>query len=172
MTTLHYWCATFNIRPGILKDVIKIMEDKGQNLYRTEKLTVLSFDEIYISNKVDLDRKEQKIYGPHKTCQFLMARSLFSTWKQPIYYDFDQPMSKAILFTMLQMLYQIGYIVVAITYDMDSTNLKLWNELNVGINIHGDSRKKNMEDTKKDCFITHVADDALKVFFLRTSHIY
>lgn len=68
MSTLQNWYATFNVQPGILKDVLKIMEDKGHNLDTTEKLTVLSFDELYISNEVDLERKEQKIYGPYRTC--------------------------------------------------------------------------------------------------------
>ena len=36
----------------------KIMEMKGHLLTLVEKLCVLSFDEIYITNKIDLDRKE------------------------------------------------------------------------------------------------------------------
>lgn len=28
----------------------------------------LIFDEVYISNKIDIDRKEQQIVGPHKSC--------------------------------------------------------------------------------------------------------
>lgn len=92
--TLRNWSADFNVKPGILKDVIRIMQSKGQDLSIIEKLTVLSFDEIYISNKVDLERREQKIYGPNKTSQFVMARGLIGSWKQPIFYDFDQPMEK------------------------------------------------------------------------------
>lgn len=57
--TLHNWVASFNVAPGILINVIKILIDKGNNLSTTEKLTVITFDEIYISNKVDLERREQ-----------------------------------------------------------------------------------------------------------------
>ncbi|XP_071643599.1 uncharacterized protein [Temnothorax longispinosus] len=165
ISILQNWCATFNVQPGILKDVFKIMEDKGQNLSITEKLTILSFDELYISNKVDLERKEQKIYGPYKTCQFIMAKGLFNKWKQPIYFNFDQAMTPNILLTVLQMLHQIEYIVVAVTCDMGSSNVRLWNELNVGINVPNNSKKKKIEDTNKECFITHPADNSLKVFF-------
>lgn len=101
LTTLQNWCATFNIPPGILEDVLKIMQDKGQNLCTAERLTVLTFDEMYISNRIDLERKEQKIYGPYKTCQFVMARGLFSKWKQPIYYEFDKPMSAHVLLIII-----------------------------------------------------------------------
>lgn len=111
ITTLHNWCAGFTIPTGILKDVLQIMKEKGKDLCTQEKVTVLSFDEIYISNKIDLERKEQKIYGPHKTCQVVMARGLFQKWKQPIYYDFDKPMSTDTLIKIIKSLYEINYIV-------------------------------------------------------------
>lgn len=166
--TLHNWVASFNVAPGILIDVIKIMTDKGNNLSTTEKLTVITFDEVYISNKLDLERKEQKIYGPYKTCQFVFARGLFKKWKQPVYYNFDEPMSREILFNVLEHLYQAGYVVVAITCDMSPTNRKLWEDLNIGINTK-DHCKDNT--TEKQCFIKHPTDNSLKIFFLLISLI-
>lgn len=62
------------------------------------------------------------------------------------------------------MLYDIDYIVIAIVCNMGSTNLKLWNELNVGVNIPSTSKQK-IGDIKKECFITHPTDNTLKVFF-------
>lgn len=81
---LNNWSASFNVAPGILTDVIKILLDKGNNLSTTEKLTVITFDEIYIPNKLDLERRQQQIYGPFKTCQFIMALGLFKQWKPVI----------------------------------------------------------------------------------------
>lgn len=142
------------------------MKDKGHDLCTIEKLTVLTFDELYISNKVDLERKEQKIYGPHKTCQFVMARGLFKKWKQPVYYNFDKTMSSDILLTVINNLYQSNYIVVAVTCDMGPTNMKLWNKLNIGIHATIDTEQNNMKkDVKKQNFITHPADNSLKNFF-------
>ncbi|XP_018403174.1 PREDICTED: uncharacterized protein LOC108780084 [Cyphomyrmex costatus] len=71
-TTLYDWIEVFILAPGILKDVLKIMVDIGNDLTTVEKLTVITFDEIYISNKLDLARKEQKIYGSYKTCHYYM----------------------------------------------------------------------------------------------------
>lgn len=45
-TTLHSWVTEFNTLPSILK-VINIMSSKGSDLPSTEKLTVLTFDELY-----------------------------------------------------------------------------------------------------------------------------
>lgn len=94
VTTLRNWISEFQLKPGILHEVLKIMQIKGESLTTSEKLIVLTFDEVYISNKIDIDRREQKIYGPHKTCQVVMIRGLFSKWKQSIYYDFSKPMTR------------------------------------------------------------------------------
>lgn len=68
IATLKQWVANCTIKPGILNDVLHIMELQGQNLSTPQKLMILTFNEIYIANKVDLECREQKIYGPHKTC--------------------------------------------------------------------------------------------------------
>lgn len=159
--TLNNWAASFNVAPGILTDVFKVMIDKGKDLSTVEKLTVITFDEIYISNKLDLERREQKIYGSHKTCQFVMARGLFKNWKQPIYYNYDESMSREILFALLQHLHRAGYIVAAITCDMSPTNMRLWKDLNIGVNSQSHCNNKEM----KQCFITHPMDNSLKIFF-------
>lgn len=54
--TLRNWSANFNVQHGLLEDVLQIMQRKGKTSVINE-LTVLSFDEVYISNKVDLDRR-------------------------------------------------------------------------------------------------------------------
>lgn len=131
--TLRNWITKFSVQPGILKDVLEIMANKAHQLSKLEKLIVLCFDELYISNKVDLERRQQKIYGPHKTSQFIMTRSLFGNWKQPIFYDFDKPMTKEILMEVITRLNQIRYTVVAVTSDLGPTNARLWKNMNIGV---------------------------------------
>lgn len=164
-TTLHNWISDFKVLPGILKDVFNIMSSKGNNLLITKKLTVLTFDDVYVSNKLDIERKAQKIYGPHKTCQFVMARGLFKNWRQPIYYDFDVTMSHDILLSIIQHLYDINYIVITVTCDMGPNNMKLWKDLHIGLDILNNSKDKYTTNIEKKCFVTHPADSALKIFF-------
>jgi hypothetical protein len=97
-----------------------------------EKLCVLSFDEMYVSNRIDIDKKEEQKLGPHKSCQCVMARGLLGKWKQPVYYD--QPMKKDILLQIISKLYRAGFTVTAIVSDMGSCNMSLWNELDFGYN--------------------------------------
>jgi len=112
-----------------------------------------------------LERREQKVYGPHKSCQFVMARGLFDSWKQPIFYAFSQPMTKSILFEIIQALYKISYTVVAVTSDMGSRNIALWKELNVGIEISKSSTSDKTPTTMEiRNFFSHPVDKTLKIF--------
>lgn len=164
--TLRNWSVNFTVKPGILKDVVQIMQNKGQDLSIVEKLTILSFDELYISNKVDLEQREQKIYGPHKTSQIVMARGFIGNWRQPIFYDFDQPMTKEILYEIITCLQEVDYTVVAVTSDLGSTNVRLWKSMNIGVEIPSDKKSKVIEkpEEEKRCFFLHPSDKNLQVF--------
>jgi len=66
-------------------------------------------------------------------------------------------MTKSILFDIITSLYEIGYIVVAITNDMGATNMALWKDLNIGIEM------STSDPTIKNFFI-HPANETLKIF--------
>ena len=76
-----------------------------------------------------------KRYGPHKTSQFVMAQGLIVKWRQPIFYDFDQFMTKEILFEIIICLQEADYTIVAVTSDLGSTNVHLWKSINIGVEI-------------------------------------
>jgi len=75
-----------------------------------------------------------------------MVRSLFSNWKQPVYYNFDESTTKSTLLQVISEMYNIGYTVVAVTSDME-----LWSELGIGIE-------------PKKYFFQHPVCSELKVF--------
>lgn len=60
-----------------------------------------------------------------------MARSIFKSWKQVVYYKYDTPMTSDILLEIITNLYSIGYTVVSVTSDMGPTNMGLWKSMNV-----------------------------------------
>ena len=70
------------------------MNGEAQNLSEIEMICVICFDEVYTSQNIEIDKKEEKRIGPHKSIQVGMARGLFSKWKQPIYFAFEKPLSK------------------------------------------------------------------------------
>jgi len=51
-STLKIWCGKFTCSPGILKDVLLLMEKNCETLDDREKLCVLSFNEMHIDKKI------------------------------------------------------------------------------------------------------------------------
>ena len=107
------------------------MKDNGEKIPEYQKLCVLTFDEIYISQKIEIERKQEKRVGPHKTVQVGMIRGLFHFWKQLIFYKFDQPLTSDIIKEIIRELYDIGYCVVGLTTDLGLTNNALRKSLNI-----------------------------------------
>jgi len=97
-----------------------------------EKLVILSFDEVYIAHDICFDKAAQQVLGPHKTVQVVMARGLCKSWKQPIFYSYDTPMTKEILNELISKLLLIsGFLVVAVVSDMGTTNMGMWKSMGI-----------------------------------------
>jgi len=47
---------------------------KGIHLTSKQKITVISFDETYVSHRICYHKKYEKVYGPHKYVQTVVAR--------------------------------------------------------------------------------------------------
>lgn len=131
ISTLRKWAQQFMCDTGVLCDVLALMKSKSKELTNFEKIAVLSFDEIKISNKISLDRKNEQVVGPHNYAQVVMARSLLGQWKQPIYYDFDKPMTEEILKDIIVRVEESGFKVVAIVSDMGGGNRAVWKRLGI-----------------------------------------
>jgi hypothetical protein len=135
LSSLRRWALkTFDIREGFLSDVLAVMREKGKTFTSFQKITVITFDEMAVSSEVQFDSKLEKLVGPCGKVQVIMARGLFEKWKQPIYYKFDQQMTKDILMEAVSRLYHAGYEVVATTCDMG--NRGVWTELQITSDNH------------------------------------
>ena len=60
-----------------------------------------------------------RVYGPHKYVQVVVARSIIGKWRQPIYYDFDQKVTKELLFSIISSIEDAGFPVHACVRDME-----------------------------------------------------
>lgn len=158
VSTLRRWTSDFEVEQGLLNNVIMLMKHKARSLPEVERLCAISFDEVYISNKIEIDKKEEQTFGPHKTCQVVMARGILGNWKQPIYYKFDQPMTAEIIKEIITALYNARFTVVSMVSDMGTSNTKVWSQLNI--------------EHDKNCFFEHPVDQSLKVYvFADTPHL-
>lgn len=160
LSTLRKWVANFNIDEGILKDVLQIMKCKGQNMTDMEKVTMICFDEIHLSNQIAIERRQERVIGPHKKCQVVVVWGLFKKWKQPIFYAFDQNLTKEILFEIITQLHNSGYTVFAMTSDLGPSNYNLLKKLNIGF-----------QEEDKTSF-QHPCDENVKIHvFLDVPHL-
>lgn len=157
MSTLRTWAQKFDIRQGVLNDALAIMKNKAEKMSEFERLTVITFNEIYILNQISINRKEEEVVWPHKTTQVMMARGLFSKWKQPVYYKFDTPVTNKVLNDVITKLFKCGYTVVA-TSDLGSSNQKLWKSLNIGT------------DKKQKCFFIHLSNNQYRIYIFQNAY--
>lgn len=96
-----------------------------------EKVTVLGYDEMSVNGTIELDRRNDDVVGPHKELQVVSARGLFGKWKQPLFADFDEQMTKPLLDQIISRLHEIGFSVVAIVHDCAGGNLGLWRTVGI-----------------------------------------
>lgn len=148
LASLRRWALKkFHIEEGFLTDVLTVMRERSKEMSLSEKLIVLSFNEMAVSSEVHFDAKLEKLVGPYGNVQVMMVRSLFSNWKQPIYYKFDQPMNKCTLLESITLCHNAGYQVVAVVSNMN--NQRVWKELDI---------------SPKNYFFNHPANEKEKVF--------
>ena len=117
--------------PGILASVISLLSAKVETFSQSERLAVLSIDEMCVSSEYCIDRGGDVLYGPHDKATIVMLQGLVAKWKQPVYYDFDQSQVTKILLSVVMNAEAIGIAVVAVVSDMGSLNIRMWNELGI-----------------------------------------
>lgn len=94
-------------------------------------MCVISFDEIKVKSLYLYDKANDETLKPYSYVQVAVLRGLFGNWKQPIFYAYDCPMTKSILFEIIQFAENAGFPVVAMVSDLGGGNRSLHNELGI-----------------------------------------
>ena len=121
---MRQWVKSFSCQPGILHDIKNVL----RKFFETEdsplaRLAVISFDEMEISKIYEYDHESDRVFGPHKKLQLVMVRGLCKKWKQPIFYDFDTPMKKDLLFEIIKHVEDVGILVYGVNFDLGNHGL-------------------------------------------------
>ena len=76
--------------PGIVHESITDLSSKAEHLEDIDKVCIVMFDEMKISELYDYHGKSDSVFGGHKFVQMVMAKGLIGKkWKEVIHYDFD-----------------------------------------------------------------------------------
>lgn len=132
VATLKSWVKKIQLSPGILKNIFKTI--KHDELSPSEKICVLSFDEMKLRSAYCYDKINDETLPAYNYAQVVMIRGLLGNWKQPIFFDYDCNLSKKILFDIIEYVESKGYYVSAIVSDLGPSNRSLHNELEVNFN--------------------------------------
>lgn len=127
--TLKKWCAKVKVQPGILQPVLDIVTKA--NMTQLERVCVISFDEMKIRKKFIYDKTLDETLKPASYVQVMIIRGLFSSWKQPIFYNFDCKMTIEVLTNAIIAVEAAGFRVVAMVCDLGGGNRGLLSDLGV-----------------------------------------
>ena len=128
-TCLTQWIKNFQTPPGILTKCLDLLHANGLLKSESERLTVLSFDEMSIKSQYSYNSTSDTIYFPCKNVQVAMTWGLIDRWEQPVYYNFDENMTKENLLRIIYELHKINYAVVAVVCNQGDRNQALYNSL-------------------------------------------
>jgi hypothetical protein len=76
LSTLRQWAGKFIMDRGVLKDVLMLIKNIGKSLMKMYKVTVISFDETYVAQKLCYDKKIEQVLGPFNCAQVMIARGV------------------------------------------------------------------------------------------------
>ncbi|KAF0294159.1 Transposable element P transposase [Amphibalanus amphitrite] len=68
----------------------------------------------------------------YKALELFLVSGIFTTWKLPMLYAFDTPVTKELLLKLIKAVEGAGGRVVSTVSDMGSGNLALWRSLGIG----------------------------------------
>lgn len=149
--TIRRWTAKIEVRPGVQEIIFQVLKKLAPTLSEKERLVHLCFDEIHLSKRAQYDPRSDSVIGPHLQAQVVMMRPLFGNWKQPIYFGFDEAMTKDLFMNITKKLYEIGFIVVSSVSDLGPSNQSFLRELGV-------------YDTEQ-CSVPHPSNEELQIHF-------
>lgn len=151
LSTLQKWVSQVDISPGILTDVLKMLKKQIDSYSNPKlKLGVFCFDEMDFKKKYEYLQKKDQIFGPSKKIQVGMVRGLCGNWKQPVFFDFDCPMTENLLRDILLKIESTGIEVWAVVCDSSSTNQAVLKR--IGINTEKTSFQ-NPADPSRPVFV-------------------
>lgn len=149
--TIRRWTAKIEVQPGVQEAIFQVLKTLAPTLTEKERLVHLCFDEVHLSKRAQYDPRRDSMIGPHSQAQVIMMRPLFGNWKQPIYFGFDEAMTKEIFMNVTKKLYDIGFIVVSSVSDLGPSNQSFLGELGV-------------YDTEQ-CSVPHPSNEELQIHF-------
>lgn len=130
-STVRRKIAQFPLEEGFARFALDIMKAKGRCMSALDRITALTFDEVYISSNMVYDPVQERVLGPFNKTQVIMAQGIFGRWKNVVYFQYNEDVTPEILSSVIEELHKCGFPVMSVTCDMGSENRTLYTALGV-----------------------------------------
>ncbi|KAF0306299.1 Transposable element P transposase [Amphibalanus amphitrite] len=132
LSTLQRWLADFVLAPNSSDVQVRMLRRLLSSMSEQDRCCCIMMDEMDIMGVATYDNQLDQILGPHKHLQLFLVSGIFTTWKLPMLYAFDTPVTKELLLKLIKDVEGAGGRVVSTVSDMGSGNLALWRSLGIG----------------------------------------
>lgn len=158
-STIRRWTSNVNIKPGDIDVSFDLL--KNMSLEPLERVCVIIADEMKVRECHEYNKATDTLIAPSSQVQVafsffitlfilniilyflqvVVVQGLFANWHQPIYFDFNQDLSKELLFHLIERLHAINFEVRAVNFDLGPKNIKLLESLTPSFNNPCDNEK-------------------------------
>lgn len=130
-SSINRWVSGINVEPGLLNSVLRMMTQQSPKLTPGQKACTICFDEMKIDSKYCYDRGADRIYNKSSNVQVIMAQGILYNWVQPLYYGYDQRVTKDLLCSIITATEKTGFPVHGVVCDLSGANQGLWRSLGI-----------------------------------------
>ena len=111
------WLGKLTVKPGIQETNLNLVQNRFEVAEPRDKFALLCFDEMDIKKIYEYDHKNKQVYGNSKKVMVVMVRSLFSDWKETVYFNFNTNMTKDLLSSIILECESKGIQICGVTFD-------------------------------------------------------
>ena len=127
--TIERWLLDIKTRPGFQVKILEILSKNLEFSGIKDSQAMLLFDEMSIKKVFQYSPALQQVFGPCSKVLVVILKGVVSSWKQPVFFAFDTPMTKTLLFDMITKFQSYNVSIRGIACDMG--NPKLFAELSL-----------------------------------------
>ena len=117
------WLSKLTVKPGIQEPFLGIIQKRLEGGDEREKMANLCFDEMHIRKTYEYDHRNKQVFGNHKKMMVVMVRSLFSDWKEVVYFNFDTNMTKNLIEEIIVECESRGIKIQGLVFDCGNSTI-------------------------------------------------
>ena len=133
--TQERWLARIPKQTGFQYHSIEMLKCMAKNTkLKNYNYAMITFDEVHISQRYEMDLKTQKIYGNVSKLQMVMMRGLVQPWKEPIWYNFNTNMTLDLMKQIIVKMEEAYFWIKGVIFDLG--NKQFISKKGVGLREH------------------------------------